>query len=108
MLFNPPYGVRWRLDLMLVSEDTFGKILSAAKEVKMLGVTAQVPSIEHLLAMKVHALRHGNQERFEKDFGDVLNLIHNAEFGVDSEPVRRAFQQFGTEELYERVKQRLG
>lgn len=105
--FSPPYGVEWRLDLMLVTAATFTKLADGARTVQLLGIHTLIPRPEHLIALKLHALKHGHQERFEKDFGDVLALTRNAGLDVRSESFRQLFDQFGTRELYERVVQRL-
>ncbi len=106
--FSPPYGVEWRLDLMLVNEQTFAKLIAGARSGELLGIRTLIPRPEHLIALKLHALKHGHQERFEKDFGDVLALTRNAGLDPKSESFRQLFDQFGTRELYERVLQRLG
>ncbi|MBI3878315.1 MAG: nucleotidyltransferase family protein [Verrucomicrobia bacterium] len=106
--FSPPYGVEWRLDLMLVNEPTFAKLAAGARCEDLLGVRTLIPRPEHLIALKLHSLKHGHQERFEKDFGDVLALTRNTGLDLKSESVRELFDQFGTRELYERVLQRLG
>ena len=105
--FSPPYGIEWRLDLMLVSDATFTKLAADARSGELLGIRTLIPRPEHLIALKLHALKHGHQERFEKDFGDVRALTRNAGLDPQSESFRLLFDQFGTQELYERVVQRL-
>ncbi len=104
--FSPPYGVEWRLDLMLVNDQTFEKLATGAQMVSILGVSAAVPKAEHLVALKLHALKHGHPERFEKDFGDVMGLLRNARLDPRSPLIVQLFEQFGTNELYERVLKR--
>jgi hypothetical protein len=106
--FSPPYGIEWRLDLMLVNSATFEKLTAKSRIVEMLGIKTRVPTVEHLIALKLHALKHGPQERFEKDFGDVLTLTRNSGLDPKSESYRQLFDQFGTVELYERLLERLG
>jgi hypothetical protein len=106
--FNPPYGTEWRLDLMLVNAGTFQKMRAGARPKNLLGIDTLVPSPEHLVALKLHALKHGHPERFEKDFIDVVNLTRAAALDPKSAAFRQLFEQFGTMELYERVLQRLG
>lgn len=105
--FSPPYGIEWRLDLMLVNDSTFTKLLAGARSEQLLGIRTLIPRPEHLIALKLHALKHGHQERFEKDFGDVITLTRNSGLDPKSESFRQLFDQFGTHELYERVLQRL-
>jgi hypothetical protein len=105
--FSPPYGVEWRLDLMLVNDQTFEKLKQDAQPVQVLGISTLVPRPEHLIAMKLHALKHGHAKRFEKDLGDVLSLIRSASLNARSESFRRLVEQFGTMELYERILEKI-
>jgi len=105
--FAPPYGVEWRLDLMLVNQETFDKMLAAARTVDILGIQSRIPRPEHLIALKLHALKHGNPERYEKDFGDVLALTRNAGCDVRSLSYRQMCEQFGTPDLYGRILERI-
>ena len=106
--FSPPYGVEWRLDLMLVNDQTFDKLEAGARVIRVIGIESRVPRAEHLIALKLHALKHGHPERFEKDFGDVLSLTRNIGCDVRSTGYRQLFDQFGTPELYEKVLARIG
>jgi hypothetical protein len=105
--FNPPYGTNWRLDLMLVQPGTFDSIYEASRAVSCLGIQARVPSPQHLIALKLHALRHGPEHRYEKDFGDIITLGRNAKLDPASEELRQIFDRFGSPELYEQFKRRL-
>ena len=100
---TPPSQGAWPVDLMLVSEATFRAMLAAGTRVEMFGASVLVPSLDHLLALKLHALKHGHVERFMKDYLDVENLIRANSVDVRSEKVRQLFEQYGTLELYEKV-----
>ena len=101
--FSPPYGIEWNLDLMLVSGSTFSKLQAAARPVQMLGIPTFVPSVEHLISLKLHALKFGPPHRHDKDLLDVLTLIRGAEMDVRTESFRNLIDQFGTPEIYERI-----
>lgn len=105
--FTPPYGIEWPLDVMAVNASTFQKLAGAARPLPVLGITALVPSAEHLVALKLHALKHGRMERFDKDMGDVITLIKNAGIKVESPAFKEMVEQFGTAEIYERILKRL-
>lgn len=97
--FEPPYGVPWRVDLMLVNEQTFEKFMDGAREATMHGIRTRVPKPEHLIALKLHALKHAHPERFDKDFGDVLSLTRSTGLDPLSDSYRQLYEQFGTLEL---------
>jgi predicted nucleotidyltransferase len=104
--FSPPYGVEWRLDLMLVNAATFAKLRSKSRVASLLGIDACLPDPEHLIALKLHALRHGHADRFSKDFNDVVFLLQNAAIDPRSESFRKLAEQFGTPEIYEQLLKR--
>jgi len=66
---------QWNLDLMLATEDTFNRLLAAAQQANLEGAAVVVPSLEHLLALKIHALKHGRGLRALKDMTDVAQLM---------------------------------
>lgn len=68
---------------------------------------ASQASLLAMIALKLHALKHGHPERFEKDFGDVISLTRNAGLDPRSDSYRQLFDRFGTVELYERILQRV-
>lgn len=41
--FSPPYGIEWRLDLMLVNDSTFTKLLAGARSEQLLGIRTLIP-----------------------------------------------------------------
>jgi len=65
----------WPLDLMFVSYSTFTKMWAAAVPIKLVGAPVKIPSLDHLLALKLHALRNSNQRRELKDMVDSVYLI---------------------------------
>lgn len=88
---------------MLVREETFQPMLTAGPKVDMFGVRVVIPTLEHLLALKLHALTHGHFGRYLKDYLDVENLIRIHRLDLRSEKMRQLFQKHGTMELYEKV-----
>src|SRR5947199_5428701 len=52
-------GAGEALDLMFVNDSTFNEIEQAAEERSFGALSARVPSLDHLLALKLHALKQG-------------------------------------------------
>lgn len=100
---SPPLKGAWPVDLMLVSEATFAPMHKAGIEVEMYGERVLIPTLEHLLALKLHALRHGPAERHDKDYLDVKNLVRINRIDLGSERIRQLFEKHGTMELYEQI-----
>jgi len=100
---QPPQAGAWPVDLMFVNSDTFSQMVSAASEAEIYGVKLLIPSLAHLLALKVHALKHSHLGRFQKDLLDVDNLIRINKVDVRSEKYRLIFLKYGTQALYEQI-----
>ena len=100
---SPPTKGAWPVDLMMVREPTFRPIFDHGKEVEMYGARLLIPALEHLLALKLHALKHTHTGRFLKDFLDVENLVKVNKVDWRSNSVRQMFLKYGNMELYEKI-----
>jgi len=98
--FSPPYGIAFRLDLMLVNDAAFAALREAARSVRCLGVDALVPTALNLIALKVHAIRHGPDNRKSKDWLDIENLVRAAGLDPRGHALVDVFHRQGTPELY--------
>lgn len=105
--YNPPAQNAWPVDLMLVQEKTFAPILAASRAADFFGVKARVPALEHLIALKLHALKNTRMSRFLKDFLDVEYLMRVNRLDIKSKSIRELFDKYGTPELYDKVSQSL-
>jgi predicted nucleotidyltransferase len=93
----------WPVDLMLVQEKTFRPIFAASREADLYGTQVRIPALEHLIALKLHALKHTRPHRFLKDFLDVENLIRINRLDIKSEKIRQLFLNYGTLDVYEKI-----
>jgi hypothetical protein len=101
--FNPPDAVTLPLDLMIVSEDTYRQLESAAVEAPVSAPGIRTVCLRHLLALKAHAIRHGHPGRVEKDVDDVIGLVRANRLDVAETPWRELFLRYGPPELHERL-----
>ena len=100
---SPPKQGAWPVDLMLVEDATFDPILAAGVDVEMYDTKLKIPSVEHLLALKLHALKHGHIGRYSKDFLDVEGIVRVNKLDLNSENIRRIFLKYGTVKIYEQI-----
>jgi Uncharacterised nucleotidyltransferase len=91
------------LDLMLVNEQTFSQMKAASKEAQIQKFPFLIPCLDHLLALKMHALKHGPSRRGYKDLVDVLSLIDANEIDVRSDKFRSLCDKYGDAKIYERI-----
>jgi len=89
---------------MLVSDETFHKMSSQSKETQFGETRARIPSLEHLIALKLHALKQDLSHRRILDFDDVSNLILKNGINLEESRWRDIFEKHGTLDLYERIR----
>ena len=62
-------------DCLFADKSTYEKLSSSGKSVKIFSAEFILPCPMHIIAMKLHALKYGSNEREYKDFSDILSLI---------------------------------
>ena len=101
--FTPADDAGWDLDLMLVPAETFRKLLAQTCPGTIEGIAVAIPKLDHLLALKLHAARHGPGLRKLKDLDDIIRLVIVNRVDVNAEPFRAVCLKHGTQELYEQI-----
>ena len=100
---TPPAECRWPLALMLVAAATFEPMLAASREIEVSERKLRVPSLEHLFALKFHALKQEIPGRGYKDLLDVLALADCNAVDLQSDKIRRLCEKYGSPKIYERL-----
>lgn len=91
------------VDFMIVDEATRGQILVDGKEVELVGEKFVVPSLDHLLALKIHAIKHGQKRRAWKDLPDVMNLVEMNDIDARSSKFKELCLRYGNDEIYQTI-----
>lgn len=102
--FDSDNGREWDLDLMLAPAATFESLFTAAATGSVEGNAVRFVSFEHLIALKAHALKHGQGLRILKDLTGVGTLLQLKGVKRESEWLRGLFAKYGNLEMYERVR----
>ncbi len=90
------------LDFLLVSEATLSGVLDAVQTYQVGDSKAQVPSLEHLIALKLHAIKN-DPKREMKDLFDVYELIKkNPDAGILNKLLDLC-DKYGTDRLYHKL-----
>ena len=90
-----------RLDVIYVDRATRDKIFAEARRAPLGGKPMTVPKPEHLVAMKIHAMRNDPSRVFQ-DMADIQFLMKLP--GVDREEIRRYFQDAGQLERFHELE----
>lgn len=98
--FTQPSGGEG-LDLMFVDPPTFDSMWNASEERDFGGSRARVPCLDHVLALKLHALRQSLPHRTSKDAEDVETLVRRNGLKLDSPHYQNLFLKYGSKEIHE-------
>lgn len=91
------------IDFMFVDPKTFEKIKEEGKEASYEGRLFRIPKLEHLIALKLHAIKQQPKVRELKDLSDIVELIRRNHVDVASEAFKSTCLNFGTPELYQKI-----
>lgn len=100
---NAPFFMT--VDILFTDPDTMKEMLENSQAVTVHGEPFKVPSLEHLIAMKLHALKQSPGEREYKDLLDILELIRMNRIDVRSEGFHGLCLKYGTEDLYRKIRE---
>jgi hypothetical protein len=91
------------LDFMFVDKETLEKIIKDGKETSIAGQKFIVPSLNHLIALKLHAIKYNPKGREFKDLLDIIELIRVNKVNIKTNEFKNLCLKFGTEELYRKI-----
>lgn len=91
------------VDFMFVDSDTLTKIKNEGQRISIAGKDFIVPSIFHLIALKLHSIKYNFKNRFLKDFPDIVNLIKVNKIDIRNESFKELCLKYGTDELYKKI-----
>ncbi|MBI5144707.1 MAG: nucleotidyltransferase family protein [Candidatus Omnitrophica bacterium] len=91
------------LDFMFVDKETLDKIIKDGKMVEIAEQKFIVPCLNHLIALKLHAIKHNPKTREFKDFLDIAELIKVNKVDIKSDEFKGLCLKYGTEELYNKI-----
>ncbi len=100
--FSQPRGEG--LDLMFATDETFEELWKSSIESSFDSSKARLPSLDHLLALKLHALKHTQPHRTAKDMEDLEVLVLRNDIPLESDRYRNLFLKYGNQHIYDTLK----
>ena len=94
------------IDFMFVDKDTLNKVINGGKEIFIASRKFIVPSLDHLIALKLHAIKYNPKIREYKDFPDIIQLIRVNKLNIKDAGFKELCLKYGTEELYNKILER--
>ena len=95
------------IDFMFVDKDTIDKIIRDGKEIEIAGQKFIVPSLDNLIALKLHSIKHNPKIRGSTDLPDIINLIRINELDFKGKDFKDLCLKYGTEEIYNKILETL-
>jgi len=89
------------LDLMFVEDPTFEGLWLESVEREFGSLRARVPSLNHLLALKLHVLKQGLAHRTSRDAEDIEMLARRNRLDLSAPSYQNLFLKHGTPEIYD-------
>lgn len=91
------------VDFMFVDKETLVKIIKEGKSISIAGEKFIVPSLNNLIALKLHSIKYNPKLRLTKDLPDIINLIRINNVDYKSEGFRELCLRYGTEDIYKKI-----
>lgn len=91
------------LDFMFVDKETLDKILHDGKKITIIGKQFIVPSLNTLIALKLHSIKHNPKIRENKDLPDIVNLIRINKIKYKNLKFKNLCLKYGTKKLYNKI-----
>lgn len=91
------------IDFMFVDSQTINKIFNAGQKMKIVGQEFTVPSLEHLIALKMHAIKYNQKIRLFKDLPDIIGLIKANQLNVKEDKFKQLCLKHGNEQIYKHI-----
>lgn len=91
------------IDFMFIDQETLAKIMSEGQQLKIAGQRFIVPSLNHLIALKLHSIKYNPKIRLSRDLPDIINLIRINEVNIKDRKFKELCVKYGTEEIYHKI-----
>ena len=95
------------VDFMFVDRDTLTKILNESQEIEIAKQKFLVPSLNHLIALKLHSTKYNPKLRLSRDLPDIINLININKINFKDKEFKDLCLKFGTDEIYNKILEAL-
>jgi predicted nucleotidyltransferase len=95
------------LDIVFVNQKTFEGILEDSETAEIQGIKFKVPNLDHLLALKLHAMKQNLRRRGFRDITDVLDLAERNHVDVRGKKFQELCLKYAGKEVYRVVQELL-
>ena len=91
------------VDVLLVDQATFNTIFENSNTYEISSLSLHIPSMDHLIALKLHAIKN-DPRRELKDLLDIVELLRQNPDLVQTEELKTICQQYGPDKIYQKLE----
>lgn len=95
------------LDFMFIDKETLDKIVREGRKIHIAEQEFTIPSLNHLIALKLHSIKYNPKIRENKDLPDIISLIRINKVSYKDPEFRRLCEKYGTREIYNKILDRV-
>ncbi|MFA7172766.1 MAG: hypothetical protein WC340_05035 [Kiritimatiellia bacterium] len=104
--YSSPSVYHYDVDVLLVDDITFEKILADSRMFDAGSGSFYVPSLAHMIMLKLHAMKN-NRSRELKDLNDVVELLRAHPGEVAENELQAICDKYGPAGVYTKLKESL-
>lgn len=102
---SPSASLVWPVDIMFVDKATIEGVLAESCQAEIEpGKAYPVPSPQHLIAMKLHAMKEAGKIRDLKDIADIIELLRHINSNPNDEDIKELCLKYGGQAVYEKIR----
>lgn len=95
------------VDLMVVEDNTFARLLERSVERDLDDETILIPDPLRLIALKLHAARSASRRRRNTDWDDVAGVLRATRIPIDDPELQEIVERYGGAESWSEIRERL-
>lgn len=93
------------VDLLFVDKHTLDQIIGSASKLRLIQKEIYIPSLEYLIALKLHAIKNNRKWRELKDLLDIVELIKINNVDTKTPKFKELCLKYGTEQDYKKIRE---
>lgn len=98
-------GALMDIDILFVTRQTFDRLLASSKNEPVLGRPMSIPSLDHLIAMKLHAIKNNPKHRMFRDLPDIVNLFRQNATAISEKRLQELCRDYGPNDIYGKIRE---
>ncbi len=95
------------VDFVLVEDETLREILESSHKMKIVKQEFFVPCLEHLIALKLHAIKSNPKVRLTRDLPDIINLVKINKVAFKDNEFKALCLKYSSKEIYDKILEAL-